>query len=59
MSPILKLLVNLWCRSYNRRWLRRGEQEHFLKQLENQQDALRSKWSEIVTDRARHRLKEG
>lgn len=59
MSGILKLLVMLWCWNYNRNWLRRGEQEYFLKQLERQQQLLSARWERMVgNNRGRHALRE-
>ena len=59
MSGLQKLLIKLQCWRYNRWWSRRGEQELFLRKLERQQDTIRFRWSGVVADTARHRLKEG
>lgn len=61
MNGLLVLLVRLWCWHYNRRWLRRGEQQYFLKQLERQHDKLIERWDATFgsTKRGRHALREG
>jgi hypothetical protein len=59
VSGLQKLLIKLSCWRYNRWWSRRGEQEHFLNKLEHEQDTIRFRWSDVVADSARHRLKEG